>query len=125
MRAAETGSWEHGGKKPLAAVNNAARREGCACLAAGFRHPRNVPPIPRLTFLAAFFALLAPAVFSAEPPKLAVVIVIDQFRGDYLAKFGPYFGEGGFRRLLANGVNYTQCHYRHAATLTASGAAAT
>lgn len=78
-------------------------------------------PTPRLPILAALVALLTPAAFSAEPPKLAVVIVIDQFRGDYLAKFGPHFGEDGFRRLLANGVSYTQCHYRHAATLTAPG----
>ena len=98
-----------------------ARREGDACLTAGFRHPRNVRSNPRLPLLAAFVALLAPAVFSAEPPRLTVVIVIDQFRGDYLAKFGPHFGEGGFRRLLANGVSYTQAHYRHAATLTAPG----
>ena len=98
-----------------------ARREGDACLTAGFGHPRNVPSTPRLSLLAAFVALLNPAVFSAEPPRLAVVIVIDQFRGDYLAKFGPHFGEGGFRRLLANGVSYTQAHYRHAATLTAPG----
>ena len=58
---------------------------------------------------------------AAEPPRLAVVIVIDQFRGDYLARFGPHFSEGGFRRLLANGVNFTNCHYRHAITLTAPG----
>lgn len=105
----------------LVPPESVARREGDACLTAGFRHPRNVPSTPRLPLLAAFVALLAPAVFSAEPPRLAVVIVIDQFRGDYLAKFGPHFGEGGFRRLLANGVSYTQAHYRHAATLTAPG----
>ncbi|MFM9032585.1 MAG: alkaline phosphatase family protein [Opitutaceae bacterium] len=75
----------------------------------------------RFPLLAAFVALLAPAAFSAEPPRLAVVIVIDQFRGDYLARFGPHFSDGGFRRLLANGVNYTQCHYRHGITLTAPG----
>lgn len=109
------------GSARLDLATGVARREGDACLTAGFGHPRNVPSIPRLSLLAAFVALLTPAVFSAEPPRLAVVIVIDQFRGDYLAKFGPHFGEGGFRRLLANGVSYTQAHYRHAATLTAPG----
>ena len=104
--------------KPAGGV---ASREGGACLTAGFGHPRNVPSIPRLPLLAAFVALIAPAVFSAEPPRLAVVIVVDQFRGDYLARFGPHFSDGGFRRLLANGVNYTRCHYRHAITLTAPG----
>ena len=105
----------------LVPLESVARREGDACLTAGFRHPRNVPSTPRLPLLAAFVALLAPTAFGAEPPRLAVVIVVDQFRGDYLAKFGPDFGEGGFRRLLANGVSYTQAHYRHAATLTAPG----
>ena len=57
----------------------------------------------------------------AAAPKLAVVISVDQFRGDYLARFGPYFGEGGFKRLLAGGLNFTNCHYRHSVMLTAPG----
>lgn len=100
-----------------------AERIRRACHVTRFGHPRGVPsprrlpPVSALALLAAF-AAVAPA---AEPPRLAVVIVIDQFRGDYLARFGPHFGEGGFRRLLANGVNFTNCHYRHAITLTAPG----
>lgn len=58
---------------------------------------------------------------AAEPPRLAVVIAIDQFRGDYLAKFGPYFGDGGFRRLLAGGLNFENSHHRHSITQTAPG----
>lgn len=56
-----------------------------------------------------------------KPPRLAVVISIDQFRGDYLERFGPYFGEGGFKRLAAGGMNFTNCHYPYAMTKTAPG----
>lgn len=72
--------------------------------------------------------LLAPVVVrAAEPattevrPKLAVVISIDQFRGDYLTKFRPYFGEGGFKRLLEGGTEFRDTHYRHSVTQTAPG----
>src|SRR5580704_10372174 len=33
-------------------------------------------------------------------PKLVVVIVIDQFRGDYLERYRAEFGDAGFRFLL-------------------------
>ncbi|HUR60335.1 MAG TPA: alkaline phosphatase family protein, partial [Opitutaceae bacterium] len=56
-----------------------------------------------------------------EPPKLAVVITIDQFRGDYFTRFGPYFGEGGFKRLLAGGTNFENSKHRHSITQTAPG----
>ncbi len=58
---------------------------------------------------------------AAEPPKLAVVITIDQFRGDYFTRFGPYFGEGGFKRLLAGGTNFENSRHRHSITQTAPG----
>jgi hypothetical protein len=57
----------------------------------------------------------------ATPPKLAVVISIDQFRADYLVRFQPHFIEGGFKRLLEGGANYQHNHYRHAVTKTAPG----
>ncbi|MEO6569354.1 MAG: alkaline phosphatase family protein, partial [Opitutaceae bacterium] len=56
-----------------------------------------------------------------SPPRLAVVISIDQFRADYLVRFRPYFGEGGFKRLLDGGADYRNCFYRHAITVTAPG----
>lgn len=54
-------------------------------------------------------------------PRLALVISIDQFRTDYLDRFAPYFGEGGFKRLRASGLDFLECHYRHAVTKTAPG----
>lgn len=55
------------------------------------------------------------------PPRLAVVITIDQSRADYLERFAPFFGEGGFRRLKDGGSNYVVCHYEHSSTKTAVG----
>ena len=50
-----------------------------------------------------------------------MVIVIDQFRGDYLERYRDKFGEGGFRLLLDHGANFTDCNYDYANTRTAPG----
>jgi predicted AlkP superfamily pyrophosphatase or phosphodiesterase len=54
-------------------------------------------------------------------PKLVVVIIIDQFRGDYFERYRNQFGEGGFRLLLDHGANFTDCNYDYANTRTAPG----
>jgi arylsulfatase A-like enzyme len=54
-------------------------------------------------------------------PKLVVLIVIDQFRGDYLERYRDQFGEGGFRLLLDHGAHFTDCNYNYANTRTAPG----
>jgi len=55
------------------------------------------------------------------PPRLTVVISIDQMRADYLERFRPYFGDGGFKRLTDEGAWFKDCHYQHAVTKTAPG----
>ncbi len=54
-------------------------------------------------------------------PKLVVVLVIDQFRYDYLMRFRPYFVKGGFNRLLDSGAVFGDCRYNDASTLTGPG----
>ena len=54
-------------------------------------------------------------------PKLIVIIVIDQFRGDYLERYRDEFGEGGFRLLLDHGAYFSGCNYNYANTRTAPG----
>ncbi len=54
-------------------------------------------------------------------PKLVVVIVIDQFRGDYLERYRDQFGDGGFRIFLDRGAYFTDCNYDYANTRTAPG----
>ncbi len=56
-----------------------------------------------------------------ERPRLAVLVVFDQMRGDYLGRWEKLFGEGGFRRLLKDGAWFRNCHYPYAGTLTAAG----
>ncbi len=61
---------------------------------------------------------------SAEPPpgvpRLVLLVVVDQFRGDYLDRFDLLW-TGGVRRLLDEGLVFADAHHRHAATLTATG----
>lgn len=54
-------------------------------------------------------------------PKLIVVIVIDQFRGDYLERYRDQFGDSGFRFLLDHGAYFPNCNYNYANTRTAPG----
>jgi predicted AlkP superfamily pyrophosphatase or phosphodiesterase len=54
-------------------------------------------------------------------PKLVVIVVIDQFRGDYLERYRDQFVEGGFRLLLDRGAYFTDCNYDYANTRTAPG----
>jgi predicted AlkP superfamily pyrophosphatase or phosphodiesterase len=54
-------------------------------------------------------------------PKLVVVIVIDQFRGDYLERYRSQFGDAGFRVLLDHGAYFANCNYNYANTRTAPG----
>ena len=54
-------------------------------------------------------------------PKLVVIVVIDQFRGDYLERYRDQWGEGGFRLLLDHGADFTDCNYDYANTRTGPG----
>jgi hypothetical protein len=67
--------------------------------------------------------LVALAVASAYNgrPRLIVVIVIDQFRNDYLERYRDQFVDGGFRIFLDRGAYFTECNYDYANTRTAPG----
>ena len=54
-------------------------------------------------------------------PKLIIIIVIDQFRGDYLERYRDQFGEGGFRLFLDHGAYFSNCFYNYANTRTGPG----
>jgi len=54
-------------------------------------------------------------------PKLVVIVIIDQFRGDYLERYRDQFVEGGFRLLLDKGANFPDCNFDYANTRTAPG----
>jgi predicted AlkP superfamily pyrophosphatase or phosphodiesterase len=53
-------------------------------------------------------------------PRLIVLITIDQFRGDYVERFGAQL-RGGIARLARGGAYFTDAHHDHAITETAPG----
>ncbi|HZB88954.1 MAG TPA: alkaline phosphatase family protein, partial [Terracidiphilus sp.] len=54
-------------------------------------------------------------------PKLIVILVIDQFRGDYLNRDRAEFKGRGFRLFLDEGAWFTDCYFDYANTKTAPG----
>ncbi|HEX3373337.1 MAG TPA: alkaline phosphatase family protein, partial [Edaphobacter sp.] len=55
-------------------------------------------------------------------PKLVVILVIDQFRGDYLYRYREDFKtEDGFNLFLKKGAYFPECYYEYANTETAPG----
>ena len=64
---------------------------------------------------------ISPAGAREQPPRLIVQITVDALRGDLPKRFAHVLGDGGFRYLLKEGVNYTDAHYRHANTETIVG----
>lgn len=74
--------------------------------------------------LIAFVLAALPAVFASaynHSPKLVVIIVIDQFRGDYLQRYHDEFGPGGFRLLMEDGAYFPDCSYNYATLVTGPG----
>ena len=81
-------------------------------------------------FLFPFFAACASACGTAaaradEPatprPRLVVLLMIDQFRADYLTRFENDLGPDGFRRLERDGAWFTNANYSYIPTATAAG----
>lgn len=70
--------------------------------------------------LVATIHTMAYAVAPEQPPKLVVVIVIDQFAHHYLNKLSPFFCDG-FKFLLTNGICYDKAYQPHGAPSTAPG----
>jgi arylsulfatase A-like enzyme len=54
-------------------------------------------------------------------PKLVVVIVLDQFRADYLERYKADFKGRGFKLFLDHGADFLDCYYNYANTETAPG----
>ena len=80
--------------------------------------------LPLVVIVLIFILTSTPAAWASAynaHPKLVVVIIIDQFRGDYLERYRGLFGEGGFRLLLDHGATFTDCNYDYANTRTAPG----
>ena len=57
---------------------------------------------------------------AVDPPKLAVIIVVDQMRADYVDRFGRDW-TGGLKRLVTEGAWFTQAAYPYLLTVTCAG----
>jgi predicted AlkP superfamily pyrophosphatase or phosphodiesterase len=82
--------------------------------------------VRRYTTLVVLFVLLPGQVGEAQNttkprPRLVLVIVADQFRYDYLSRFGPLFGKNGLRRLMREGATWTNANFDYVPTKTAPG----
>jgi predicted AlkP superfamily pyrophosphatase or phosphodiesterase len=95
---------------------------------------RNIAPVLALLFLLFPFGRLAaeqPRQVNARDanasaaketrPRLVLLIVVDQFRYDYLTRFGDLFGSSGIGRLLRQGASWTEANFDHVPTFTAPG----
>jgi predicted AlkP superfamily pyrophosphatase or phosphodiesterase len=81
-------------------------------------------PMKRIGFLLLFVLASLNLSFASAydgKPKLVVVIVIDQFRGDYLQRYHDEFGAGGFRLFTDRGAYFTDCYYDYATLVTGPG----
>lgn len=86
-----------------------------------------------MTTLNAFLcrALTVSLVFSVIPrarasaydahPKLVVIVVVDQLRGDYLDRYRSDFKGRGFRLFLDHGAYFEDCYFDYGNTKTAPG----
>ena len=75
-----------------------------------------------LRLLAAVLAvlLLSAASGAQQPTRLVVVVVLDQFRADYLTTFASHW-RAGFRTLLSEGAVFTRAAYPYFHTDTCAG----
>ena len=56
----------------------------------------------------------------ATPPKLAVIIVVDQMRADYVDRFQREW-TGGLKRMMTHGAWFRQTAYPYLTTVTCAG----
>ncbi|HEY6509685.1 MAG TPA: alkaline phosphatase family protein, partial [Vicinamibacterales bacterium] len=57
---------------------------------------------------------------AAGPPRLVVMLVIDQFRADYVTMYGDAW-TGGLKEILTKGASFTEAAYPYAVTKTCPG----
>jgi predicted AlkP superfamily pyrophosphatase or phosphodiesterase len=54
-------------------------------------------------------------------PRLILQITVDALRSDLPKRYAHMLGDGGFRYLMEQGIDYTNAHYQHANTETIVG----
>jgi predicted AlkP superfamily pyrophosphatase or phosphodiesterase len=84
-----------------------------------------MPLITRFCALVSLIVLCVPTGYADSydaRPKLVVVLVFDQFRGDYLDRYRDEFkAKNGWNLFLKQGAHFTDCYYDYANLVTAAG----
>lgn len=82
----------------------------------------------KFKYLVVFLALLSLCISTAHAdaydasPKLVIILVFDQFRGDFLDRYGAEFrAKNGWNLFLKQGAHFTDCYYDYANLVTAAG----
>ena len=75
--------------------------------------------IKGLIIIAALNLITCTLPFS-KPPRLIVLLVVDQLRPDLLTRFDDLY-RGGFRWLMDNGIWFTDAHHEHSIPLLGLG----
>ena len=75
--------------------------------------------------LVACMVLVVPHTAEAQDtrPRLVVNIVVGSMRANDIVRYANGFGEGGFKRLMREGVTFTDAEYDYALTSTEAGLA--
>jgi predicted AlkP superfamily pyrophosphatase or phosphodiesterase len=82
----------------------------------------NKAHVRRIAVAAALGALIvsaSPAAL-ADPPKLAVILVVDQMRADYVDRFQESW-TGGLKRMVSDGAWFSEAAYPYLTTVTCAG----
>ena len=102
----------------------AARRWGAIAalfLALGCAGPRRTEVDPWSGTTSGAAPADTAAAAAHDRPRLVVVVSIDQFPEEYLARWWSLLPEGGFRRIADQGVIYSEAHQAHLTTYTGPG----
>jgi len=77
----------------------------------------------RLLITAAALAMAVAPALSADKskPRLVVMVVVDQLRGDYITRLAPHFSSDGIGRMIRDGAWYDHAHYRYGMLATGPG----
>lgn len=56
-----------------------------------------------------------------KAPRLVVLLCFDQVPYEYMLRYRPWFGRGGFNRLMSEGASFASCEYEHGYAHTSAG----
>ncbi|MEQ9063155.1 MAG: alkaline phosphatase family protein [Vicingaceae bacterium] len=71
-----------------------------------------------VAFLAQIFCF---SISAQEHPRIVIALVVDQMTPQYIDRFWNDFGEGGFKKLINEGVYFPNTFYNQVPTYTAPG----